>query len=62
MEENNENSKKFKTVQDPNAYKKVLKKFNINNIVQLKRKDAQSLIDRIEAAIAIEKAKAEAAS
>ena len=26
MEENNENSKKFRTVQDPNAYKKVLKK------------------------------------
>lgn len=44
------------------SYKKVLKKFNINNVVQLKRKDAQSLIDRIEAAIAIEKAKAEAAS
>lgn len=44
------------------SYKKVLKKFNINNIVQLKRKDAQSLIDRIEAAIAIEKSKAEAAS
>lgn len=31
MEENNENSKKFKTVQDPNAYKKVLKKEKNNN-------------------------------
>ena len=31
MEENKENSKKFKTVQDPNAYKKVLKKEKNNN-------------------------------
>ena len=31
MEENNENSKKFKTVQDPNAYKKILKKEKNNN-------------------------------
>ena len=31
MEENNENSKKFKTVQDPNAYKKFLKKEKNNN-------------------------------
>ena len=31
MEENNENSKKFKTVQNPNAYKKVLKKEKNNN-------------------------------
>ena len=31
MEENNENSKKFKTVQYPNAYKKVLKKEKNNN-------------------------------
>lgn len=46
----------------PETYQKVLKKFKVNNVVQLKRKDAQSLIDRIEAAIAIAKAKAEAAS
>ena len=31
MEENKKNSKKFKTVQDPNAYKKVLKKEKNNN-------------------------------
>lgn len=46
----------------PETYQKVLQKFKVNNMVQLKRKDAQSLIDRIEAAIAIAKAKAEAAS
>lgn len=46
----------------PETYQKVLKKFKVNNVVQLKRKDAQSLIDRIEAAIAIAKAKAESAS
>lgn len=41
----------------PDAYEKALKKYKVKNVVQLKRTEAQSLIDRLDAAFAKAKAK-----